>query len=328
MNFALALQGIGGMNSFSAGILAYLRKEKIVPSMVSVTSGAISTFFHYLDEDEKKLENLFKHGNEHYTKSIVSKEMQGMLLFYKYVTKGMPGIFKNVPMWKRLQNCSISDFSNPFELINILSPAQTMESQIKDEYFENIAERYCKSNIPIITNAYNYDTGKAVIFLNPAGQKRLKDTRFKIGENDDFSVREISPEAIKGALQLVQFGPYKGMLDGAYQYNPFLAPLKTMDKLFLVTVVPITKPLKPMENTFDVEDFKLKMLFLNSIFSEIHNIDLLNKLIENKIINHESMHKIDFNIIEPGLQKGFFDYFVEDVDLFEDGFRKAEIFKN
>ena len=40
------------------------------------------------------------------------------------------------------------------------------------------------------------------------------------------------------------------------------------------------------------------------------------------------MHKIDFNIIEPGLQKGFFDYFVEDVDLFEDGFRKAEIFKN
>ena len=328
MDFALALQGIGGMNSFSAGTLSYLKKQKITPTMISVSSGAIASLFHYLDPDEAKLEELYKTNNKNYKKSHISKEMQGLMLFMRAVTRGIPGKFKNIPIWKRMQECSISNLMDPFSLLNIIAPARTLESQHKNEFFENIAKRYNESDISIITNAYDYNTGKAIIFLNLAAEETLKNTRFKIGETKEFSVQKISAESIRGALQLIQFGPYKGMLDGAYQYNPFLAPLKTMDKLFLVTVVPITKPLKPMENTFDVEDFKLKMLFLNSIFSEIHNIDLLNKLIENKIINHESMHKIDFNIIEPGLQKGFFDYFVEDVDLFEDGFRKAEIFKN
>ncbi|MEI6628218.1 MAG: hypothetical protein WCN27_02260 [Alphaproteobacteria bacterium] len=328
MDFALTLQGIGGMNSFSAGVLSHLRKENIKPKMVSVCSGAIASLYHYLDEDENMLEQVYKKNNKNHVKHVISKEMQGMVHFAKAVSFGIPEKFRVISPWEKMKDLQISDLFNPFSLMKVTSPAQIFESEHKDEFFEDVAERFCKSDISIITNAYNYETGKAVIFLNPTAEKTLKDTRFKIGNEEGFSVKEICPDAIRGALQLIQFGLYKGMLDGAYQHNPFLSPLKIMHKIFLVTVVPISKPLKPLETTYDIEDFKTKMLFLNSIFSDISNIDLINLLIDTKIITHEKIHKIDLKILEPSVQKGFFDYFVEDVEMFNDGLQKAQSFIN
>ena len=326
MDFALALQGIGGMNSFAAGVLSHLKKENIKPKMISVSSGAMAPLYRYLDDDENKLEQIYKENNTNYKKQVISKEMQGMMHFAKAVTHGIPGIYRTIPLWENLQKCEIKDLFDPFSLMKIVSPAQTFESELTEEFFEKIAECFCKSDISIITNAYNYETGKAVIFLNPAAEKTLKGTRFEVGSEDEFTVQKICPDAIRGAMQLVQFGPYKGMLDGAYQFNPFIAPLKIMHKLFLVTVVPLKKPLGPLETKYDVEDFKLKMMFLNSIFSEISNMNLINSLVDAKIITHEKIHRIDFEIIEPSVHKGFFDYFVEDIELYNDGLRKAQLF--
>lgn len=326
MDFALGLQGIGGMNSFSAGVLTYLRKESITPKMISVSSGAIASLYHYLDKDPNKLEEIYKANNKNYVKHFISKEMQGMLHFSKALSCGIHGKFRAVPLSERMENCDFKDWFNPFSLLNMMAPAKVFESLFEDEFFEKIATRFCESDISIICNAYNYETGKAVIFLNPAAEKVLKNTRFVVGYNDEFTVQKICPDAIRGSLQLVQFGPYKGMLDGAYQYNPFIAPLKIMKKIFLVTVVPLKKPLRPLESSFDVEDFKIKMLFLNSIFSEIANIALINRFIDTGIITHEAIHKIDLTIIEPSVHKGFFDYFVEDIELFNDGLEKAQRF--
>lgn len=325
MDFALALQGIGGMNSFSAGVLSYFRKENIKPKMISVSSGAIASLYHYLDQDQNKLEKIFKENNKNYKKQVISKEMQGLKHFMKAISQGIPGQFRVIPLWEKMQNCEFNDFCDPFSLMNILAPAKTFECELKENFFEDIAQRFCESDISIITNAYNYETGKSVIFLNPAAQKQLKGTRFEVGNEEEFSVKEINADSIHGALQLIEYGTYKGMLDGAYQCNPFIAPLKVMSKLVLVTVVPLKKPLNPLETKYDVEDFKIKMLFLNSIFSEISSINLINKLIDTKIITHEKIHKIALEIIEPSVQKGFFDYFVEDIEMFKDGFQKAQL---
>jgi hypothetical protein len=129
---------------------------------------------------------------------------------------------------------------------------------------------------------------------------------------------------IKAALQLIQFGLHMDMMDGAYQYNPFIAPLKKNTDIVIICVVPFSSPLKKLENTFDIEDFKLKMMFNNAISSEISNINLINKLIDEKIITDKSFKKINVHIIEPKIHKGFFDYFVEDVYMFQNGYDEAE----
>jgi predicted patatin/cPLA2 family phospholipase len=51
MATALAIQGIGGMNSFSAGFLYHLRQEKFKLQIIFVTSGAILCLYDFLSDD-------------------------------------------------------------------------------------------------------------------------------------------------------------------------------------------------------------------------------------------------------------------------------------
>lgn len=323
MGYSLAVQGIGGMNSFSAGFLYQLRQSRSRPDIISVTSGGIRVLHHFLDDDPEALARHYKiSGN--YQKGLVSKEVQGFMQFCRYVTTGVPGKFRPVMPWQRFKAFDPADLADPHFWIKKLYPAQLYQSETSPETFETMARRFNNSDIAILTNAYDYTTGRAVILVNGAAIDYLKGTRFQPGLIEEFDIRPLDANGLRGALQLIQFGPFQGLYDGAYQYNPFMPPLKKSQHVVLVTLTPLSKPIKPIESFFDIEDFKIKMMFLNAVMSEISNIRMVNRLIEQKVIVNEDYRPIRLDIAEPSLHKGLFDYFVEDEELFIDGTEKAK----
>jgi hypothetical protein len=191
--------------------------------------------------------------------------------------------------------------------------------------FQEVADCFNASDIGIIANAYNYRTGKAVVYVNQAASEALRGSRFAIdSHSDSFEVQPISADGITACLQLIQYGPYQDQYDGAYQYNPVIPPLKKAKDVMLITVVPITRPLKPIEHYFDIEDFKLKMMFVNAISSELASTELINRFIDQGIITDKSIERTRLHLIEPEMVKGYFDYFVGDPDMFEHGYQQAE----
>lgn len=334
MKLSLGIQGIGGMNGFSAGALYYLRtKTDIKPELVSVTSGAIMTFFNYLDSDPEKLKDTFytpaqEDRNQGTYTSFIHPDTAKIAQFFNKALFGIPGVFRSKSLFGRLDELRQMDIStcmNPGPWIRMMFPSAIYEKLMPLSVFQEIADCFNASDIGIITNAYNYRTGKAVVYVNQAASDALRGSRFEIGsDSDSFEVHPISADGIAACLQLIQYGPYQDQYDGAYQYNPVIPPLKKAEDVMLITVVPITRPLKPIEHYFDIEDFKLKMMFVNAISSELASTELINRFIDQGIITDKSIEKTRLHLIEPELVKGYFDYFVADPDMFEHGYQKAE----
>lgn len=311
---ALAIQGIGGMNAFAAGVLYEFRKNKIVPELISATSGAIISTYLYLDPDPEAIHQYF----EDITKEVrdyIPDELQ----FMKNVMFGIPGKFRPVyPVERIAENIP---FSEPKQWVNFFFPAKVFQPTYPDSYFEKVADRFSSSSIGIIINAYHYEKDKAILYVNKAA---LKKTDLELGETKDYIVKEMSADGVRNSLQLLQYGDRNGEYDGAYQYNPVLGPLKKASKIILITVEPIEKSLNKIENYFDVQDFLLKMLFKNALHAELANMRLINKLINDRIITHKKYHLIDIQIIQPTTYRGYFDYFVEEYEFFQDGINQAK----
>jgi hypothetical protein len=157
----------------------------------------------------------------------------------------------------------------------------------------------------------------------------------ELTKRGNFEIKPITPDGVRACIQLLQYGDFKGEYDGAYQYNPVLSPLVVADEIILVTVEPLGKSLAPIENYFDIEDFQLKMLFKNALYAELNDIYQINKLIEygNKLVRPESETKpykeykpIKVQTIQPTIHRGYFEYFVETPEFYQDGVSQAKKF--
>ncbi|MFB9762224.1 patatin-like phospholipase family protein [Ectobacillus funiculus] len=323
---ALALQGIGGMNSFAAGALQTLRKEGIKPDLISATSGAILSAYYFLQEDPNAIE---KHYDEYF-----KSEENGIPTFFKfmqYAYLGVPQKFSPnyLNTFERLSD------NWPFlkleEWINFCFPNKIYKSEFPQQFFDDIAHCFSTNEeVGIIMNAYNVNNDQAVLYVNERALNTMELTN-----RENFEVKPITPDGVRACLQLLQYGDFKGEYDGAYQYNPVLSPLVVADEIILVTVAPLGKSLDPIDNFFDSEDLKLKMLFKNALYAELNDISRINKLIEygNKLVRPESENKpykeykpIKVQTIQPTIHRGLFEYFVETREFYEDGVSQAKQF--
>ena len=315
---ALAVQGIGGMNAFNAGVLQTCRDEGLRPDILSVTSGAILSAYYYLDEQNPQALADFY---ERYFRSVNESGMPDEMKFMQYALTGMPDVFRPIPLWERyLKSFPLMTWN---DWMSFCFPAQIYESTRPETFFAEVAERFAQSDIGIIANAYHFPKDKAVLYTNEAARRK---TELTIGESEAYIVKDMSADGIRSCLQLVQYGDYNGEYDGAYQYNPVLSPLTVADHIVLVTVESIETSLKPLSTYFDVEDFKLKMLFKNAIYAELNQIELINKLIKEGKITDTKYKPIHVSVIQPNKYRGYFDYFVETPMFFENGRERAKEF--
>lgn len=313
---ALAIQGIGGMNAFAAGVLQEFRNQGIEPDLISATSGSILSAYYYLDPDPQAIQN--------YYESVGAKEVNSLpedIQFFQNLFFGIPGKFRPAsPMDRFVENYP---FFEPKSWVNFLFPAKLYDSAFPDEFYQKLADRFMTSNVGVITNSYHYEKDKAILYLNPSAFVK---TGLQPGENENYIIKEMSPEGLRNSLQLLQFGERKGEYDGAYQLNPVIDPLSIADRIVVITVESIEKSIHKIENYFDSQDFLLKMLFKNALYAEINNIRLINKLIEKGIITGDKYHPIDLEIIQPSTYRGYFNYFIEDYPFFQNGLSQGKDF--
>jgi hypothetical protein len=313
---AVGVQGIGGMNAFNAGVLQTFRERGMRPDLLSVTSGAILSAYYYLDENPYALEEFYEKYFQEMNDGIPDEAK-----FMQYAMTGMPDVFRTITPWERyIKSFPILTWN---DWLAFCFPAKTYESIRHDSFFETIARRFYGSDIGIICNAYHYQKDKAILYVNPAAREK---TELTLGEHESYIVKEVCTDGIKSCLQLLQYGEYNGEYDGAYQYNPVLSPLTVADHIILVTVEPIETSLKPISTYFDVEDFKLKMLFKNAIYAELNGIELINKLIRQGKIQDPNYKPIHVSTIQPSEYRGYFDYFVETPLFFANGKERAAAF--
>jgi predicted acylesterase/phospholipase RssA len=323
---ALALQGIGGMNSFAAGVLQTLRKEGVKPDLISATSGSILSAYYFLQKDPNAIE---KYYGEYF-----KSDENGIPTFFKfmqYASLGIPNKFSPnyLNVFERFRD------NWPFlkleEWINFYFPNKIYKSEFPQQFFDDIANCFSTNEeVGIIMNAYNVNNDQAVLYVNERALNTMELTKKK-----NFEIKPITPDGVRACLQLLQYGDFKGEYDGAYQYNPALFPLVVADEIILVTVEPLGKSLAPIDNYFDIEDFQLKMLFKNALYAELNEISQINKLLEygNKLVRPESETKpykeykpIKVQTIQPTIHRGYFDYFVETPEFYQDGVSQAKKF--
>jgi len=330
----IALQGVAGRNGFSTGVLYAFRKAKIKPEMISFTSGALHAVTCYLNKDIETAPQFYEQFENYFQINPFMPRMEGGVELLKAFLRAERTLEKNCIrpafFWEKFSfSDPISTFvdflENPmswwFETI-FSSKLLTLTTDMK--FFEEAFELIEGSKIGILTNSYDYEKNKTIIYMNSAALKKLKNTRYTLGEHEHFEVKFISPEGLRSCLHILQFGaPYANEYDGAYQFNPYLPPVKICDKIIIVSATSLLKKRKPISTLFDIEEFKLNMLLTNAIYSELANIDLINHLIDKKIVTDKSLHKIDIKILEPSFALGPLDYFIENKDHFLDGMAQA-----
>jgi hypothetical protein len=314
---AFALAGLGGFNAHGAGFLAAASKCKIVPDLVTATSGQIIVLAEWLQD--KDLE-----------KSLVIPELEhNPLAQLAIALSGDPGVFRPAyPEMLRRWLTPPSLKGNPLEaLFNRLFPAQLYVPTRPAADFSNIAKVFNdKDDIGIVFNAYNLKTGQAVLFGNRKAQslwpseKSNKVATRSVGELDDPEVElkllPITTEAVQSALWLSSYGfdhlPQPHLIDGAYDRSCIVSELHKFDRIF------VARPLAQgwlekggPSNWFEVQDWQTEMWFSASYKAEVDALNQINGLVHAKKLQDSDYKEVNLIEIAPESPAGFFNYFVE-----------------
>lgn len=311
---AIALQGISGMNFFASGVLEEFNRNKIKPDIISASSGAIVSAYHFLypEEDIIRFNQYFSSG---YGAGFDRVNLVLALMF------GKRKVFRPVYPWEKWMK--EFPFEKPEKWINFCFPAQSHVPLFPKDIFETIAAGFEASETGILINAYDYINDKAIVYINSAAREKIGE---KLSYYNEIVIKSMSVQGVIASMQFLQFGDFQGQYDGSYQYNPLLYPLVIADHIILVTAQPFKKALKErLGSIFDQEDFKLKMLYKNSLYAQLNQIQLINKLVRKKLLPPE-YKDVTINIIQPSMDRGYFDYYIESQEFFDEGVEQAQIF--
>ncbi|MEI7607763.1 MAG: hypothetical protein WCJ64_10305 [Rhodospirillaceae bacterium] len=334
---AFALGGLGGSNSHGVGFLAAALEAKVKPALISCTSGQIHWVAAFLGEKNLK-EMLQKQIKEMPRLPPPFAELSGVPL----AIKGMQGVFKPAYLQQMIENMVKPPLSKE-ELMNRLFPAQTMIPTRDPGWFKEISDTFNKSEVAIFFNSVNPSTGVEYVHMNDKAHEFMAKGYREIGDdqmanrisqkdaNIIFKTRQlrpITPEYVEAALWLMQYGFVKKfhgehLLDGAYRRQMIVRELTGSDTIFIVRPQSYHWQGDLPKNYFEMEDFKIEMLFNGSYGGEVSTIRLMNYLHKVGALNHKTFKPTELIEIEISVNRGFFDYFFESEDVYEESRRRS-----
>ncbi|MGH3813793.1 MAG: hypothetical protein ACRDUV_15305 [Pseudonocardiaceae bacterium] len=306
----LALGGIGGFNAHDAGVLSALYDSALVPDIITCTSGAIFWTHEFLIRPEQIREEV-----ERQVEAVEGANALAVALL------GDPKIFAPAyqQYWTRwLQPWKALSWK---ELLDRLLPAQIYEPKRRPQDFASMADVFNHSTIPIVFNAFAISRGRELLFCNPAAFDFLGVTAglsrpSLLLENEiTTEYRSIDAGAVEAALWLVLYGlehQYEGeiVVDGAYHRQLIISELSMCDIIYAVKPQSDAWHGAPPSNYFEVQDFNTEMWFNSSFAAEIAN---LRRARPDARLERITMDR----------PLGFFNFFVEKLENYTDGYEKA-----
>lgn len=327
---AFALGGLSGNNAHGAGFLQAAIETGIEPGMISFSSGQVLWVFRYLQEKKQKEHepNLRKLLEEDIKKIASTKnyDVDTALLFLfgksDVYRPAFPEFFTDL-----LSNgvhffSSILDkWPRAFVTKEFLEsvPARLLVPQFPDSFFENISKAFNdESSVGIMFNSFDPVAGTELVYLNETAENLEAASKSKYRWRTDYC--KITPGAVRDAIRLYEYGfggDYCRHLDGAYYRQIMLSELASATDIF------VARPINYQwigsrlpTGLAGVEDLKTKVGFNGSYAGERDKINLINKLIDDEVLG-APYKKINLIEIEMGLQRGYFDYIYESLEVFD-----------
>lgn len=318
---AFCLGGLGGFNAHTVGFLQAARDIGLKPSIITCTSGGIHWTWRYLVGADMKQEihTQAKEANR------IPSPLDWMNTLVIAMT-GDPGVFRPATMEYMARWFQPWKAFSPMEMLNRMFPAQVYVPLRPKERFGAIADTFNASDIPIVFNTYNIQTGVEFLHANVAALAFLK---ARYGDHDRMTeYAPIDHDAVAAAFWLYLYGFTPGasghvVIDGAYRRQIIMRELLHCDLLFVV------KPQNHRwvgaipQNMFDVEDFKTEMWFNGSLAGEIAVIEAYNKLLADGKLKDGAHTHTDIVLVEVPHQLGFFHYFTENTDVYHSSYAKS-----
>jgi hypothetical protein len=322
---AFALGGLGGSNAHGAGFLSAAQKMGVAPSIVSCTSGMIYWVSRYLQHADLEQE-------------LRAQTMQNLFPpAYNYLNwgsamvRGVAGVCRTaVPeYWARWMKPWNPLLAN--EWLDRMVPAQWLIPTRSPGWFADTARIFNETrDVGVIFNVFEPGVGREYLHGNDAAMRFMKKEYEEVDEGG-VVYKRITPDAVENALWLYLYGfATNKKVDGAYHRQIIMRELHRANVIFAV------RPQNQLwvgdlpSNMVDMRDFEIELWFNSSYAGEVAEIGLVNKLIEQKLLapavdgpKKKYDHPIELISIDIGRNRGFFDYFVEDVATYQEAYAAA-----
>lgn len=312
MKTAFALGGLGGNNAHTAGFLAAANEMKVIPDVISCTSGPIFWVCEYLKghdlnqyctkmpRDRNKMQRLFDPAHWEQVLEVMRPAIPEYWLRW-------------MKPWQPL---------DPKEWFDRMLPAQILTESHDDEWFNNLAETLDKAEIDgkkigIVFNTFEPETATEYLHANATALYHLGK---HVGDKGHGGVEfaAIDGCAVKDSLRLYWYG-FEGAtrIDGAYHRQIILRDLHNFERIYAV------RPQNQRwlgglpKNSFEVCDMIFELWFNSSYAGEIAMLNAVSDLVREGVLPKARF--VDIDIVEVSIlrNRGFIEYCVETADVFE-----------
>ena len=325
-----ALGGLGGFNAYGVGFLQAARQLRVMPDIITCTSGMIAWAARWLDGED--LEPLILEKCEQDTKFPPSLGWLNMLSVALFGSSGA------------------SRSALPEYLARLLTPLSTREElseQVLDrlllaqvwvpargrEDLEHIAYVLNKSPVPVAFNTVHLKSGRPYLHINPAARDFLEVTGEEMGQvGGPQEYAEISTETVGGALWLYFYGfdnaaqrrlnPL-GLVDGAYNRQFIISELHDCDRIYTVRAMNTKWLDHPPRDYFDNEVFKDWLWLTSAYTAEVAGMETINQLIEQGALKSPDYKTIELVEVQIPLSYGPFQQLYEKKGVYELAFNEA-----
>lgn len=338
----LALGGLGGSNAHGVGVMQAMGVLGVRPQMLSCTSGMIEWAARWLQGKDLRaeLEAAIRSARAFPPTMPVAN-------WLKIVTQGLPGVFRPalVEYWQR--------WMQPFDpndqkaWADRIAPAQIWVPLRSDAVFAEIADTFNRTDdIAIFFNSFDPDDGYEIVHANPAGWAYLRALWSARGLSGDGEIgvrvepervgphgprviyEPITTESVRDALWLnaYGFGPREAprqRIDGAYVRQFILSELVDADVLFIARPQAYAWLGRAPQNYTEIQDFQTELWFNAAYGQQIHSIEMVNAWIREGKLKDNGYKQVRLEPIEIAVQRSYFDYFVEDISVYDHAYDTA-----
>jgi hypothetical protein len=354
---AVALAGLGGSNAHGSGFLAAaqaLARDRgedsgLLPGleMISCTSGAIaSTAAYLLGEDLRAdLHRRIAEAEESRRRWWLGSEEDPQQAALATVLLGVPDVFRGLlhslprHYWQAtidLVRKGIGWRRTPTveEVTDLLLPARVFIPDLPDEFFTRTADVFTSAPIGVAFNSYAPTRDVEYLHVNDAGLGRIReyhDPTAAYGGGGRVRYRRITEQGLRDALWLFYYGFRKeAAIDGAYARAIILDELTFAEQIWAVR--PLNRRWLGPEptNLLAVLDLQTE-LWMNTAYREqVRALRVIGRLGEEgrKELREQdpkdrNYHPIDLHEVELQRQRGFWTYFVEDIEIFDESYASS-----
>lgn len=324
---AFALGGLGGSNAHGVGFLEAARARRVTPRLISCTSGMIYWVCRYLQGVDLEAE-LRRH-----TESMRFPPTANWLNWADTMLYGVPGVCQTAvaEYWRRWMTPWNPLFADAW--LDRIVPAQLLVPCRKQEAYAEIAR--VLSDVPhigIIFNVFEPGLGVEYLHINDAARRIMGK---EYGEADDGGVvyQPITAAAVEDALWLYLYGfAERKRIDGAYHRQIILRELNDAHIIYAARPQNQRWIGDLPTNMLRMRDLEIELWFNSSYAREVAGIELINELIAESQAGAEGKltpralaryHHIEVVPVEIGVNRGFFDYFVESMETYHEAYTRS-----